>query len=119
MFTGVDIEDISRIEKKTLENDTHFLTKIYTQKELDYCFSKKLPAPHLAARFCAKEAVIKALNSLNPKITFSNIEILNHDTGAPYVVLHNIDLAVEISVSLSHDRDKAVAFAVAYKKDVV
>ena len=57
---GVDIEEISRFENKTLENDSHFLYKIYTQNELDYCFSNAQPARHLAARFCAKEEIGRA-----------------------------------------------------------
>ena len=38
MFIGVDIEDISRFENKTLDNDSRFLLRIFTQNELDYCF---------------------------------------------------------------------------------
>ena len=74
---GVDIEEISRFENKTIENDFHFLNKIYTENELDYCFSNAQPARHLAARFCAKEAVVKALsNILNKNLSYSQIEIL-------------------------------------------
>ena len=62
MFIGVDIEDISRFNNKTLENDSVFLEKIFTQNELEYCYKQKNYASSLAARFCAKEAVIKALS---------------------------------------------------------
>ena len=85
---GVDIEEISRFENKTIENDSHFLNKIYTENELDYCFSNALPARHLAARFCAKEAVVKALsNILNKNLSYSQIEILRRENGSPYVNL--------------------------------
>ncbi len=114
---GVDIEDISRFENKTLEKDSHFLNKIFTKKELDYCFSNSMPAKHLAARFCAKEAVVKALSSILEKnISYSNIEILKKENGAPYVNLIGCSENIEISISLSHDREKAIAFAAAEKK---
>lgn len=114
MQTGVDIEDISRFKGKTLENDARFLNRVYTQNELEYCFSKKLPEKHLAARFCAKEAVIKALsNILNKKLSYSQIEILNTPNGAPYVNLLDEKKDIKISLSLSHDRDKAIAFVIA------
>lgn len=117
MQTGVDIEDISRFKGKTLENDEHFLKRVYTKNELDYCFSKKMPEKHLAARFCAKEAVIKALsNILNKKLSYSQIEILNTPNGAPYVNLLEETRDIKISLSLSHDRDKAIAFVIAQEK---
>ena len=61
---GIDIEDISRFEGKTLETDLKFLSRIFTQNELNYCFSFGNPAPHLAARYCAKEATVKALSNI-------------------------------------------------------
>ena len=111
MQVGVDIEDISRFEGKSLDNDKHFLERIYTKNELEYCFKSKSSAKHLAARFCAKEAIYKALNSLTNQVyEFKNIEILNKENGSPYVILHNIDIDVNISLSLSHDKTKAIAF---------
>ena len=116
--TGVDIEDISRFENKTLESDSHFLNRIFTKNELDYCFSNALPAKHLAARFCAKEAVVKALsNIIDKNISYSQIEILKKENGSPYVNLLGCSEKIEISISLSHDREKAIAFAIAKKID--
>lgn len=113
---GVDIEDISRFEGKTLEEDTHFLNKIYTKKELEYCFSNAQPAKHLAARFCAKESVVKALsNILNRNLSYSQIEILKHENGSPYVNLLDCDLDIEIALSMSHDKEKAIAFVTVLK----
>lgn len=114
---GVDIEDISRFENKTQEKDSYFLKRIYTKNELEYCFSNANPAKHLAARFCAKEAVVKALSGFTEKMPkYSEIEILKKENGAPFVNLLNCDENIEISVSLSHDREKAIAFAAAQKK---
>ena len=50
---GTDIEENSRFEGKTLENSKNFLERIYTKKELEYCFSCVNSAQHLCARFCA------------------------------------------------------------------
>lgn len=111
---GVDIEDISRFENKTLENDFHFLNKIYTNNEIDYCFSKTLPAKHLAVRFCAKEAVVKALSNIVEKtVSYKDIEVLNRDNGSPYINLLNCDENIQIELSLSHEKQKAIAFVIA------
>lgn len=115
---GIDIEEISRFENKTIENDFHFLNKIYTENELDYCFSNAQPARHLAARFCAKEAVVKALsNILNKNLSYSQIEILRRENGSPYVNLIGCEENIEIALSMSHDKDKAIAFVTALKAD--
>lgn len=116
MEIGVDIEEISRFEGKTLENDSTFLNKIFTENELDYCFSKSLPAQHLAARFCAKEAAIKALNNLTGKIVpHSKIEVINKTDGSPCLNLID-EKNINIKVSLSHTKIQAIAFVVAEMK---
>lgn len=113
MYIGVDIEDISRFKDKTLEKDFSFLSKIFTRKELEYCFSKANPAQHLAVRLCAKEAVIKALTqAIENTIVFSDIEVMNMENGAPYVSFLNKDIDFDVKISLSHEKDKAIAFAV-------
>jgi len=58
---GVDIESISRFRKKISESPNIFFSKVFTERELEYCHSKIDPAPHLAARYTGKEAVIKAI----------------------------------------------------------
>ena len=93
---------------------TAFLKRNFTPTELDYCLSKEAPAPHLAARFAGKEAVIKALSSLNiTKIWYSDIEILNNNYGVPYVKI-NTDKAEKllIKISLSHSPDLVLAFCI-------
>ena len=114
LLTGVDIEDISRFSGKTLENDSKFLYRIFTQNEIDYCFKNSNPAPHLAARYCAKEAVVKALSSLyNKTIGYSNIEILKNENGSVFVnMLINELKEYNFSLSISHEKDKAIAFVV-------
>lgn len=110
MSIGIDIEDIERFENKS----QRFLDKIFTKDEQKYCFLKQNPARHFAVRFCAKEAVIKALTSLNIKHPWFNKIEIYHDNKYPKVRLPNTseyaDLKVE--VSLSHDKTKAIAFVI-------
>lgn len=110
---GVDIEEVARFRKIDRARDRQFLEKIFTARELDYCFSKKDPAPHLAARFCAKEAVIKALASVKIKtVLYRNIEIVNETDGAPKARLLTKDQIYKINVSISHTTDYAIAFVI-------
>ena len=74
---GIDIEDINRFKKYSLKKDLDFLKTIYSENELEYCFSKKSPAKHLAVRFCAKEAFIKALPNFVNDIKFNEINIVD------------------------------------------
>ena len=111
---GTDIEEIRRFENNKDPSFLAFLKKNFTRIELDYCLSKDTLAPHLAARFAGKEAVIKALSSLNITHTFyPDIEITNNEKGVPSVRInteHNEKLIVKIS--LSHSSGMALAFCV-------
>ena len=119
IYTGTDIIETDRI-KDAIKSDT-FIKKIFTEKEIDYCESKKDPAriQSYAARFAAKEAIFKAISKvlhLDYGIEWTSIEILKEETGRPYVNL-KIDNPkkqnLKIDVSLSHIKDYAVATAVA------
>lgn len=114
MAIGVDIEDINRFEDKS----QRFLDRIYTKAEQEYCLSKSNPASHFAVRFCAKEAVTKALNSINLKQpSLNKIEIYHDKNKFPKIKLPDIkeydNLTIE--VSLSHDKTKAIAFVLINK----
>ena len=108
MAIGVDIEDIKRFESRSQK----FLDRVYTKSEQEYCLSKKLPAKHLAVRFCAKEAIIKALTALNMvHPSLREIEIYHNENKVPQIrLLNNDDNKLTFQVSLSHDRTKAIAF---------
>ncbi len=109
---GVDIEEIARFRSLDRIRNRRFLEKIFTPRELKYCFSKKDPAPHLAVRFCGKEAMIKALASMEVhKIAYHKIEIINILNGVPKVLLHMKGKAPKIQISLSHTHDYAMACA--------
>jgi len=109
MAVGVDIEDINRFESKS----QGFLDRIFTKSEQDYCLSKSISAGHFAVRFCAKEAVTKALNSMginHPQ--FNQIEVCHDQNGCPKIKLPEVAEYnnLKIDVSLSHDKTKAIAF---------
>lgn len=111
MAIGVDIEDINRFEGKS----QRFLDRIFTKSEQEYCLSKAISASHFAVRFCAKEAVTKALNSMginHPQL--NQIEIYHGAKGCPKVKLPDTKeySGLNIEISLSHDRTKAVAFVI-------
>ncbi len=111
---GVDIEAISRFKKSDAGGDSAFLKKVFTSLELDYCLSYKAPAQHLAARFAAKEAIIKAFGSLKRAgPDYRDIEITNDSSGVPSArILRPGFEDLEIKLSLSHSRSEAIAFAV-------
>lgn len=112
---GVDIENIQRFEKMAKGDDKASLKTIYTPSEIKYSFSKARPAQHLAVRFCGKEAVIKALRGLGIKTYYRNVEITNDGNSVPKVKLLGIKTRkkIKITISLSHSKDRAIAFAVA------
>ena len=110
--TGIDIEEVKRFEKYSLEDDSAFLKTIFSQKELDYCFSKKNYAQHLAARFCAKEAFYKCVSGMDISWKFPQIEILNASSGKPYLNLPGKFGKYNFSLSLSHTKTYACAVVI-------
>lgn len=111
MSVGVDIEDIARFKDKPQE----FFDRIFTKNEQEYCLSKANPASHFAVRFCAKEAVTKALNSINIRQPQLNkIEVCHDENKCPKIKLPDVKeyANLKVEVSLSHDKTKAVAFVV-------
>ena len=116
--TGIDIIEIERIKQSIEETDGKFCERVYTQKEIEYCESKKVQRyQHYAARFAAKEAVLKAISQLLESkfdIDWKEIEILNDENGRPYVNLLKQGLNINnIDISISHCKTYAVASVVA------
>ncbi len=112
---GTDIIEIERIKDSIEETNNKFLNRVYTEKEIEYCESKKIQKyQHYAARFAAKEAVFKAISiKLEDKysICWKDIEIINDSQGRPNVILQgNIQKNIEqIDISLSHCKEYATA----------
>jgi len=118
---GVDIENISKfVDLKEIE-DKKFLQKIFTDLEISHCFQKIYPAQHLAARFAAKEAIMKAYNSITGNtLSLSDIEVKNEIDGKPTVCIKkDVNSNMDILLSISHNDDNAIAFAVIVKKNEV
>lgn len=83
---GTDIIEIERIRQSIDNYGYRLLSRIFTLKEQDYCLKHKDPIPHFAARFSAKEAIVKALGTgFTKHITWQDIEIINDKTGKPNV----------------------------------
>lgn len=101
---GIDIENVSRFAEKSYLKNKRFYENIFTDKEIKYCLSKVNPYQHLAARFCAKEAVIKALEI---SIDLKKIEVLK-EGNVPKIKVEGFS-DFNIKVSLSHTENYAVA----------
>ena len=89
IYTGTDIIEIERV-KNSIENiGKKFIEEIYTQKEIEYCESKKnAKYQHYAARFAAKEATFKALgNRISNKWTWKSFEVIKKENGKPGIKL--------------------------------
>jgi len=116
---GVDIESIQRFKNLDRNRSEKFLSKIFTKKEINYCFSKNKPAEHLAARFAGKEAVLKALKSagINASLIHLNkIEINKNVEGVPVVSIYDDKFVkIRIILSLSHCESEAIAFVILEK----
>ena len=112
---GTDIIEIDRIKESIESLGNRFLQKVFTEREIQYCESKKAQKyQHYAARFAAKEAVFKAISPfLKSKydIEWKQIEILNDENGRPFVniVNDNIKCIENIDISMSHCKQYAVA----------
>jgi holo-[acyl-carrier protein] synthase len=109
----VDLTDVGRIRRALREFPERFCRRILTEAETDYCLSRPDPAPHIAARFAAKEAVIKCLGG---GVGFKEISVERAFSGAPSIALTGraAEKAVNkrVLISLSHLPDIACAFAV-------
>jgi holo-[acyl-carrier protein] synthase len=106
MGIGIDIIEIERI-KNSLRNP-RFLKRILMEKERNHCKREE----QIAGRFCAKEAIMKALGK---RVPWKDIEILNEEDGRPIVNLYGKakEIAGErkIIISISHSRTHAIAVA--------
>lgn len=117
LATGVDLIEIARIQEVIARHGNHYLERIYTPAELEYCGKR---AESLAGRFAAKEAVVKALGCGIGDVTWKEIEIVGDEQNAPLLTLTGMaqQKAQELgllnwSVSISHSQSHSVAFVVA------
>ena len=113
---GVDLIEVKRLQP--MQKNVSFLKKIFTQQEINYCLTKKNVAQHLAVRYAAKEAVVKALSGWKENISYKDIEVIKRNS-IPSICLHtkNKD-AYTIELGLSHTATYALAFVFIYRQKV-
>ena len=111
---GIDIIQIEKIKKSIKKWKDSFLDRVFNSEELKNILKGKMYYQRLAARFAAKEAVIKAISKEYP-LALTDILILNRENGAPYCKFKK-DIGIDIFLSITHIEDYAVACAVAQEK---
>lgn len=114
---GNDIVEVARIKTVLKRYEERFLNRIFTPYEQKYCLKRKEPALHLAGRFAAKEAVVKALGTgFSEGLSWLDIDIQQDPKGKPTIYFS--PLAKElfndpfVQVSISHCHQYATAFAI-------
>jgi holo-[acyl-carrier protein] synthase len=116
---GVDVVGVARLERLVRDDEERQAT-LFTRRELDYCGGKRRQYEHLAARFAAKEAVLKAFGTgISQRMRWTDVEVVNERSGRPRIVLDGAvaDFARrhglrDLDVSLTHTEDIALAQAV-------
>jgi holo-[acyl-carrier protein] synthase len=118
--TGIDIIEVARVKASHERFGERFLNRLLLADEIAYCLSHKNPAPFIAARFAAKEAISKAFGTgVGAQLGWQDMEIRRKESGEPYVVLHGkgkelfaSHKAKRLLVSLSHTQNYAAVTAV-------
>jgi len=120
---GIDIIEVARI-REVLARTPRFRERVFTVAEREYCDSRgAVAAQHYAARFAAKEAALKALQTgWRGGISWQDVEVAARESGAPYLVLHgpvlelfNDSGATAAHLSMSHTSEHAIAQVVLEK----
>lgn len=121
---GVDIVEVFRMKDAIDKWNDNFLTKIFTPREIGYSTSRRFSYQHFAARFAAKEAVVKAFGEPRKfPIKWTDIEVLNDEEGKPVIEFHGDAAKLkkrkrvdDIIVSMSHSKNYAIANVIILKK---
>jgi holo-[acyl-carrier protein] synthase len=122
VFVGVDLVSVNRFERLLLDHPGA-ARDLFTAVELASCAGKRRRVEHLAARFAAKEAVLKMLGSgLGPRMRWTDIEVVNDENGRPMVGLSGAVAARadacgfrDVCLSLTHSAGLAIAQAAAVR----
>ncbi|MFI5180134.1 MAG: holo-ACP synthase [Thermoanaerobaculia bacterium] len=106
---GTDLLDVARMERELARGSAGFREEVFTPAEIAWCQARRYPARHFAARFAAKEALLKALPAAGVPVRLRDVEIARTHQSAPRLVLHgSLKEAAErlgvrnLHVSLSH-----------------
>jgi holo-[acyl-carrier protein] synthase len=117
---GIDVIDVARIRASCERFGDRFLRRVLRDAEVEYCQRLADPAPSVAARFAAKEAVSKAFGTgIGAELGWHDIEVVRLPSGQPTVQLHGLGLELlnkrggqRIHLSLTHTREYAAAVAI-------
>src|SRR5690349_17881598 len=118
---GIDIVETDRIKQLVDRHGDHFIQRVYTENEHQYCsLNPKRYYEHLAGRFAAKEAVLKVLGTgWRGRIAWTDVEVTKESSGQPKISLSGecLRIATEIGiarwhVSISHIETHATASAI-------
>src|SRR5580765_5758173 len=117
---GIDIIEVARIQASHERFGERFLNRILHPAEISYCLSHKAPAPFLAARFAAKEAISKAFGTgIGAQLGWQDMEVGRKESGEPFVILHGGGQILlderkgrVVLISLSHTQEHAAAMAI-------
>lgn len=122
---GTDLLNLRTIAPSVENPDSPFIQKIYTKKEQELIYSRPLPVYSFATRFAGKEAVFKSFGTHGDAFRLNDIEILENTDGAPVVFLHGKAKLLaakkgiaKILISLSYDKDYAIAYAIALSASI-
>jgi holo-[acyl-carrier protein] synthase len=118
--TGIDLVEVARIRNSIERFGERFLKRLLCPDEITYCLSHRDPAPFVAGRFAAKEAISKAFGTgIGSQLGWLDMEVAHKPSGQPYVVLHGgaPRLLEErgarvVHLSLSHTNEHATAVAI-------
>ena len=122
---GIDIVEVERIHASQEKFGERFLNRILHPNEIRYCLSYKAPAPFLAVRFAAKEAISKAFGTgIGAELGWHDMEIGRRESGEPFVILHGGGQTLlqargarHVLISLSHTQTYAAAVAILESAD--
>ncbi len=122
IYHGIDLVDSARLEKVLQRHGERFLERVFTSSERQYCQRHRRQSERWAGRFAVKEAVMKMLGTgWGGGVAWTDIETVNDPTGRPEVRLSGTtaekaqSMGIEqISVSITHTRDLAMASVVAW-----
>jgi holo-[acyl-carrier protein] synthase len=114
---GIDIVEVRRVREATERWGERFLKRVFTQGEIDYCFSKRHGYGSLAGRFAVKEAVFKAIGTgWKGGVEWKDVEVVRRPGERPEVRLSGRAKEVvkdaEVLISISHTKEHAIAVAV-------
>jgi holo-[acyl-carrier protein] synthase len=113
---GVDVVELTRFRRAMERGGRAFMRRVFTKREEAYARARRRTTLlHLAGRFAAKEAVIKAMSQIDPArmLAMNEVEVRNDRLGRPHVILHDgRRRRVSVHVSLSHVNTVAVASAI-------